>query len=95
MRNRLGADHDKAEHDGQRAGDAARRQRLLENEMRQHEATDGGAGRLNDAAVAERHIDVADVAPQRERQTAERRQRDAAAPAQAAETAKAGAGNER
>ena len=58
------------EHDGQRAGDAARRQSLLEHEPRQDQPADRGAGRLNDGAVAERHVHVAKIAPQRERQAA-------------------------
>ena len=80
------------------AEDAAQRQRLVENEARQHETAERRAGRLNDRAVAERHIDVAVIAPQRERQAAEQRDRDGAPPADAAEIAEAahrGDGNKR
>jgi hypothetical protein len=65
------------------------RQRLPEHEMRQHEAAKRRAGRLDDRAMAERHIDVAVIAPQRERQAAEQRERDGARDADAAEIAKA------
>ncbi len=86
---RFGADYAKTDHDRERAGDAARRQRLFEREPRQDHAAERGAGRLNDGAVAERDIDVADVAQERQRQPAEHGERGAAAPADAGEVADA------
>ena len=35
----------------------------LTNEPRQNEAAERGAGRLDDGAVAKRHVDVAEIAP--------------------------------
>ena len=61
----------------------------MKREPRQDHAAERGAGRLDDGAVAERDIDVADVAQQRQRQPAEYGERDAAAPADAGEVADA------
>ena len=92
---RFDADDAKPEHDGQRAGDAAPRQSLLEHDPRQDQPADRGAGRLDDGAVAERDEHVAKIAPQRERQAAECGQQNAVPPADAAEIAQAAGRHER
>ena len=64
-----------------RADDPPRRQWLLQHQAGQHQAAERRAGRLDDAAVAERNKQIADIAQQRERQSAEQRERDRAPPA--------------
>ena len=92
---RLDADDGEARDHRHAAENAAQRQRLAENEAREDKTAERCAGRLNDRAVAERHIDVAVIAPQRERQAAEQRDRDGAPQADAAEIAEAAHGGDR
>ena len=88
-RDRLAADHGKADHDDQRTVDARPRQMLLEHHCCEKHPREGGAGRLDDAAMAERHQEEAGGAHHREARSAEHRERDPAAPADAVEVAQA------
>jgi alkylation response protein AidB-like acyl-CoA dehydrogenase len=86
---RLRSNHPKTNQDNRRTGEAARRENFLDDEPRQNEAYDGGTRGLNDAAMAKRHVHVARIAPQCEREPAAQRQRNTTSPAQAAEIGKA------
>ena len=88
---RFGADHREAENNDEGADDAPRRQRLFQHHARQRHSAQRRAGRLDDAAMAERNKQITKIAKQREREPAKNRERKAAAPSQAAKIAQASA----
>ena len=77
---RFGADHSQADDNDECADDAARRQRLLQDDARQDHAAQRRAGRLNDAAMTERNKQITEVAQKRERQPAKHRKRETVTP---------------
>ena len=82
---RFGAEHHQAADDGGAAYDAGQRGALAQQQCRENDAEQGGAGRLDGGAVAERHQDEAGIGHDGLRRAGEHRHRQPAPPADAAE----------
>ena len=92
---RFGADHRQAENDDECTNDPTRRQRFLQHGARQDHAAKRRAGRLDNATMAERNKQIAEIAQKRERKPAKHRKRETVTPADAAEISPAANGEKR
>ena len=95
MTDQLGPDHHETADDGDRPQPARERNPLAEKHRGKQQAAERRAGRLDDAAMAERHEQESGIADERHDRPAQHHQHQSAAPSDAAEIADAGAKHDR